>query len=128
MTQLVQPSIDDLMAPTRTTDPETSHMAAMGVNVRQKQRLALQALSALKRSNPQPVEAWRVRRKAQAINERLHPKSKPLGESTIRTRLNELTRLELVDCVDHFGTTESGGKCSRYQITRKGQDALKEES
>jgi hypothetical protein len=129
MAELIQASIDDLMvANARATDPATSHLAALGVNVREKQRLALQALRALKRSNPQPVEAWRVRRKAQAIQERNHPRSKPLGESTIRTRLNELTKRELVDCVDHLGLTESGGKCSRYAITRRGLDALKEEA
>lgn len=125
MSELIQLSIDDL-AHARSSDPLTSQLAAVSVHVREKQLLTLRALQALKRTNPLPVEAWRVRRRAQAMNSRLHPLAKPLGESTIRTRLNELTKMQLVECVDHDGFTESGGKCSRYQITRRGLDVVKE--
>lgn len=114
-----QPSIDDV-APTRLTDPVTSRMAAASVDVGAKQRLTLRALAGLRRSNPQPVEAWRVRRRSQAINNREHPKARPLGESTIRTRLNELTARGLVEVADRLGVTESGGTCQRYRLTAAG--------
>lgn len=125
MSELVQLTIDDL-AHARSSDPLTSQLAALSVRVREKQLLTLRALQALRRSNPLPVEAWRVRRRAQAMNSKLYPQAKPLGESTIRTRLHELTKLGLVNCVDHEGLTESGGKCSRYQVTQRGLDVVKE--
>lgn len=125
MAELIQGTMDD-MAYARASDPVTSQLAAMSVHVREKQLLTLRALSALKRSNPQPVEAWRVRRKAQNMLARTDAFTRPMGESTIRTRLKELTRAGMVEEADKLGHTESGGNCTRYAITRMGLDTLKE--
>ena len=63
--RLRQPTIEDLLeAPTREGDPSTSFEAAGRVKVKEKQRLALEALLDLRRHNVAPVEAWRVDRKA----------------------------------------------------------------
>ncbi|MCT6836924.1 MAG: hypothetical protein M3036_04640, partial [Bifidobacteriales bacterium] len=73
------------------------------MKTKEKQRLTLEALLDLRRHNAAPVEAWRVHRKAQRIHERRHPQARPLGESTIRTRLSELCRLGLVEVADQGG-------------------------
>ncbi len=125
--RLRQPTIEDLLeAPTREGDPSTSFEAAGRVKTKEKQRLTLEALLELRRHNAAPVEAWRVHRKAQRIHERRHPQARPLGESTIRTRLSELCRLGLVEVADQGGRSEAGGRCSRYRLTRAGMAEAKE--
>ena len=130
MTAPTQGTIDDLLSPAvahaRHGDPETSLIAAGRVDVKDKQRLALRALLDLKRHNPAPVEAWKVSGKALLIQRHERPQARPLGESTIRTRLNELTRLGLVEVVDHEGRTEAGGRCSRYLLTPAGVSEARE--
>lgn len=124
---VVQLTIDDvLVAPVRACDPVTSVLAAVSVDVRGKQRLTLLALLELRHHNPAPVEAWRVQQAAQRIQYRSYPQSRPLGESTIRTRLHELSRLGMVEVVDREGLTESNGRCARYHLTTAGISEAKE--
>ncbi|WEV59707.1 replication-relaxation family protein [Bifidobacterium sp. ESL0728] len=127
MTHLIQGSIDEpTVAGTRAGDPWTSQLAATGVNVVQKQKLTLVAMYQLRRHSGMPLEAWRVARQAQRINRLRHPEAHPLGESTIRTRLKELTKLGMVEEFDREGVTESGGRCTRYRLTPMGRDEAKE--
>lgn len=127
MSHLIQGSIEEpVVAGTRTGDPWTSQVAATGVAVRQKQRLALVAMLQLRRHSTVPLEAWRVHKQAQRINRLRHPEARPLGESTIRTRLKELTKLGMVEESDREGVTESGGRCTRYRLTPMGRDEAKE--
>lgn len=123
---VMQPTIDDLLMQVRSTDPVTSVLAAMSVDVRGKQRLTLLALRELRRHGAAPVEAWRVHRAAQRIQHRLNPSARPLGESTIRTRLNELCRADFVTVVDRDGLTEANGRCARYSLTAMGVSEAKE--
>jgi hypothetical protein len=123
---MLQPTIDDLLAPVRSADPVTSVLAAVSVDVRGKQRLTLLALRELRRHNAAPVEAWRVHRAAQRIQHRERPSARPLGESTIRTRLNELCRSGFVMVVDRDGLTEANGRCGRYGLTAMGVSEAKE--
>lgn len=106
----------------RNIDPQTSHDAASKVDVGGKQLLALRAMLALRDIIKLPVEAWRVSGMAARIQQRDNPKARPLGGSTIRTRLNEMARLDLplVEVVDRDGLTESGGRCARYRLTNHG--------
>ncbi len=106
----------------RATDPETSREAAARVDVSGKQMLTLRAMFELRRIAPLPVEAWRVNGMANRIQRRDNPQARPLGGSTIRTRLNEMARLDppLVEVCDRDGLTESGGRCARYRLTARG--------
>lgn len=122
---MLQLTIDDV-ASARATDPVTSAMAALSVDVKGKQRLTLLALRELRRHNAAPVEAWRVHRAAQRIQHREHPQARPLGESTIRTRLNELCRVDYVMVADREGLTEANGRCARYMLTPMGFSEAKE--
>lgn len=127
MEHIVQGSIAQLpVAGARHGDPWTSQLAATGVNVRDKQKLTLVALLELRRHSGVPAEAWRVAHQAQRIENRRHPKTHPLGESTIRTRLKELCKLGMVEEFDRDGVTESGGRCTRYRLTARGRDEAKE--
>ena len=104
------------------TDPQTSHDAASKVDVGRKQLLTLRAMLALRSIITLPVEAWRVSGMAARIQQRDNPKARPLGGSTIRTRLNEMAKLDppLVEVVDRDGLSESGGRCARYRLTNHG--------
>ena len=110
------------VAHARGTDPQTSHDAAGKVDVSGKRLLALRAMFELRGVVPLPVEAWRVSGMAARIQRRDNPNARPLGGSTIRTRLNEMARLDppLVEVVDRDGLTESGGRCARYRLTNRG--------
>ncbi|WEV72121.1 hypothetical protein [Bifidobacterium sp. ESL0790] len=127
MGHLIQGSIDEpAVAGTRAGDPWTSQLASTGVAVREKQRLTLVAMYQLRRHSGVPLEAWRVQRQAQRINRLRPPEAHPLGESTIRTRLKELTKLGMVVEIDRDGVTESGGRCTRYGLTPAGRSEAKE--
>ena len=110
------------VAHARGTDPQTSHDAAIKVDVNGKQLLTLRAMRELRGVVPLPVEAWRVSGMAARLQHRDNPNARPLGGSTIRTRLNEMARLDppLVEVVDRDGLTESGGRCARYRLTNRG--------
>ena len=112
----------DGVAHARGTDPQTSHDAAGKVDVSGKRLLALRAMFELRGVVPLPVEAWRVSGMAARLQRRDNPNARPLGGSTIRTRLNEMARLDppLVEVVDRDGLTESGGRCARYRLTARG--------
>lgn len=120
MATLQQQSIDDLLAHSRKGDPETSVIAAQTVDAEGKRAFTMRALFALRKSNPTAVEAWKVTSRAVAIHKRENPKDRPLGESTIRSRLPELVRLGLVEVFDRKGSSERGGACSRYRLTAEG--------
>ncbi|NMN02811.1 hypothetical protein [Bifidobacterium panos] len=115
------------VAHARSTDPQTSHDAASKVDVNGKQSLTLRAMFELRGVVPLPVEAWRVSGMAARIQRRDNPNARPLGGSTIRTRLNEMARLDppLVEVVDRDGLTESGGRCARYRLTASGLAAAR---
>jgi hypothetical protein len=125
--EMTQPSIDELLvAHARAGDPETSWIAASQVDVNGKQALTLLAMLELRRHDASPVEAWRVRNQAQRLQLKRFPKARPMGESTIRTRLNELTKSGMVQVVDRKGLTEANGTCKRFTLTPKGFSEAKE--
>lgn len=127
MTHLIQGSIDEpAVAGTRAGDPWTSQLAAMGVNVCEKQKLALLALREKERHGGAPFTAQEIADQAQRIDTRLHPKSSRMGGSTIRTRLKELARIGMVLEVDRNGHTDSKRPCTRYRLTPMGRDEAKE--
>ena len=61
---------------------------------------------------------------ADQLNRLTHPKAPPLGGSTVRSRIKELCDAGLMRVVDRTGTTSSGRRCARYEITPAGIDYL----
>lgn len=112
----------------RATDPVTSQEAAEGVNVTEKQRTVLRAVLRLAECGVEaPYTAQVVWAMADQLNRLTHPKARPLGGSTVRSRIKELCDAGLMRVVDRTGTTSSGRRCARYEITPAGIDYLGEE-
>ena len=112
----------------RATDPITSQEAAEGVNVTEKQRTVLRAVLQLEECGIEaPYTAEVVWPMADQLNHITHPNARPLGGSTVRSRLKELCDAGLMRVVDRTGTTSSGRRCARYEITPAGIDYLGEE-
>ena len=112
----------------RATDPITSQEAAEGVNVTEKQRTVLRAVLQLEGCGIEaPYTAEVVWPMADQLNRLTHPNARPLGGSTVRSRLKELCDAGLMRVVDRTGTTSSGRRCARYAITPAGIDYLGEE-
>ena len=120
----VEPTPTD-RAHARATDPATSQEAAEGVNVTEKQRTVLRAVRHLMECGvEEPYTAQVVWPMADQLNRLTHPKAHPLGGSTVRSRLKELCDAGLMRVVDRTGTTSSGRRCARYEITPAGIDYL----
>lgn len=111
----------------RATDPVTSHEAADVVNVTEKQFQVLRAVRQLMECGvEEPYAAQMVWPIADQINMLAHPHSRPLGGSTVRSRLKELCDAGLMQVADRAGVTASGRRCARYRITDKGIEHLYE--
>ena len=109
----------------RATDPVTSQEAAEAVNVTEKQRTVLRAVLQLEGCGIEaPYTAEVVWTMADQLNHIVHPKARPLGGSTVRSRLKELCDAGLMRVADRTGTTSSGRRCARYQITPAGIEHL----
>ncbi|KFF31674.1 hypothetical protein [Bifidobacterium bombi] len=110
-----QLTIDDMLA---------GRLDGVCPDVRAKRRLALTAMRDVCGVNGKPVEAWRVSECAQRIQHKRYPAAAPMGESTIRTRLNELCKLGYVRVADKDGLTRSHNKCGRYALTKAGVEMM----
>lgn len=99
----------DNQAHARNTDPETSHMAADGVDVGRTKRLVLQTLNTIICLGCEPVTADEL---TAIIRDNGHP----VSASGVRSRLAELVREGRVEVADTDGTTPSGRKCRRYRL------------
>lgn len=99
----------DNQAHARNTDPETSHMAADGVDVGRTKRLILDALRVLRDKSSEPV-------KARTLALIIQIDGNNVSDSGVRSRLAELIRDGLVEVADMKGVTPSGRKCRRYRL------------
>ncbi|RBP98483.1 hypothetical protein CRD60_01045 [Bifidobacterium aemilianum] len=85
-------------------------MAAQTVDVSKYKRLTLRALGRLSHTKDYPSEEWRVKQQAEELS------GGPIADSTIRSRLKELTRIGHVVEVDRKGRSKGGNACTRYQL------------
>lgn len=99
----------DNQAHARNTDPETSHMAADGVDVGRTKKLILSALRVLREKGEEPVKADRLTLFILSFGNNV-------SDSGVRSRLAELIRDGRVEVADMEGVTPSGRKCRRYRI------------
>lgn len=99
----------DNQAHARNTDPETSHMAADGVDVGRTKRLILNALRVLRENGEEPV-------KADSLTTFIQRFGNNVSDSGVRSRLAELIREGRVEVADKNGLTPSGRRCRRYRI------------
>lgn len=99
----------DNQAHARSTDPETSHMAADGVDVGRTKKLVLRALNTIGSLDLSPVTADEL---TGIIRDNGHT----VSPSGVRSRLTELVRDGRVEVADMEGVTPSGRKCRRYRL------------
>lgn len=99
----------DNQAHARSTDPETSHIAADSVNVGRTKRLVLNALRVLRKNGEEPVKADRLTILILSFGNNV-------SDSGVRSRLAELVREGSVEVADTNGFTRSGRRCRRYRL------------
>ena len=99
----------DNQAHARNTDPETSHMAADGVDVGRTKRLIMAVLVARRDLHRGPAAA-------SEITARILGSGHRVSESGVRSRLAEMVREGSVLVTDTDGYTASGRQCRRYRI------------
>jgi DNA-binding transcriptional ArsR family regulator len=102
---------------TRHGSPETSFDAAESIDASRMQQLVLVAMNRMQTYRPLPAEAWVVQREVEA---NLQQK---ISDSTIRTRLSELSNKGLVTVTDREGTSLTGHRCARYALAAKNEVA-----
>ncbi len=99
----------DNQAHARSTDPETSHMAADSVDVGRTKRLVMAVLGARRDLHRGPATASEVTACILGSGYRV-------SESGVRSRLAEMVRDGSVLVADTDGYTASGRKCRRYRL------------
>lgn len=99
----------DNQAHARSTDPETSHMAADSVDVGRTKRLIMAVLRGRRDMRRPPATA-------SDIAGTIYINGFLVSDSGVRSRLAELVRDGRVEVADMDGRTTSGRRCRRYRI------------
>lgn len=109
--------LDPPQPPTRNDSPETSYEAADSIDVSRMQQLVLAAMHRMRTYRTEPAEAWLIQGEVEAHLQRA------VSDSTIRTRLSELTDRGFVTLTDRAGLSKTGHRCARYALAAIGKSA-----